>query len=72
MRNPVISLLKICGGKTGILPFLGMPFPAEMENQVEALVETARALGNLSRHADARRCIANLRLDEILVFWQPG
>ncbi|CAE8661374.1 unnamed protein product, partial [Polarella glacialis] len=34
---------------------------------VEALVETARALGNLSRHADARRCMASLRLDEILV-----
>lgn len=39
-----------------------------MAYQVEALVETARALGNLSRHADARRCMANLRLDEILVF----
>lgn len=26
----------------------------------EALVETARALGNLSRHADARRCMASL------------
>jgi len=34
---------------------------------VEALIETARALGNLSRHADARRCMADLRLDEILV-----
>eukprot|EP00441_Pelagodinium_beii_P035253 CAMPEP_0197633012 /NCGR_PEP_ID=MMETSP1338-20131121/9484_1 /TAXON_ID=43686 ORGANISM="Pelagodinium beii, Strain RCC1491" /NCGR_SAMPLE_ID=MMETSP1338 /ASSEMBLY_ACC=CAM_ASM_000754 /LENGTH=882 /DNA_ID=CAMNT_0043204595 /DNA_START=1 /DNA_END=2649 /DNA_ORIENTATION=- len=34
---------------------------------VEALVETARALGNLSRHADARRCMVGLRLDEILV-----
>jgi hypothetical protein len=34
---------------------------------VEALVETARALGNLSRHADARRCMGELRLDEILV-----
>lgn len=34
---------------------------------VEALVETARALGNLSRHADARRCMTGLRLDEILV-----
>lgn len=34
---------------------------------VEALVETTRALGNLSRHADARRCMASLRLDEILV-----
>jgi len=34
---------------------------------VEALVETARALGNLSRHADARRCMAGLRIDEILV-----
>merc|ERR1712066_949626 len=34
---------------------------------VEALIETARALGNLSRHADARHCMASLRLDEILV-----
>jgi len=34
---------------------------------VEALVETARALGNLSRHADARKCMSGLRLDEILV-----
>eukprot|EP00927_Polykrikos_kofoidii_P067743 TRINITY_DN63190_c0_g1_i1.p1 TRINITY_DN63190_c0_g1~~TRINITY_DN63190_c0_g1_i1.p1 ORF type:complete len:968 (-),score=155.32 TRINITY_DN63190_c0_g1_i1:54-2792(-) len=34
---------------------------------VEALIETARALGNLSRHADARRCMAGLRLDEVLV-----
>merc|ERR1712113_270087 len=34
---------------------------------VEALIETARALGNLSRHADARRCMATLRIDEILV-----
>jgi len=33
---------------------------------VEALVETARALGNLSRHADARKCMVSLRLDEIL------
>ena len=32
-------------------------------------METARALGNLSRHADARRCMASLRLDEILVPW---
>eukprot|EP00929_Paragymnodinium_shiwhaense_P055011 TRINITY_DN27592_c0_g2_i1.p1 TRINITY_DN27592_c0_g2~~TRINITY_DN27592_c0_g2_i1.p1 ORF type:complete len:962 (-),score=155.66 TRINITY_DN27592_c0_g2_i1:84-2969(-) len=34
---------------------------------VEALIETARALGNLSRHADARNCMASLRLDEVLV-----
>jgi len=34
---------------------------------VEALIETTRALGNLSRHADARRCMGGLRLDEILV-----
>jgi hypothetical protein len=33
----------------------------------EALQETARALGNLSRHEDARRCMVELRLDEILV-----
>jgi len=33
---------------------------------VEALVETARALGNLSRHADARQCMTEIRLDEIL------
>lgn len=32
-------------------------------------METARALGNLSRHADARKCMASLRLDEILVPW---
>jgi hypothetical protein len=34
---------------------------------IEALVETARALGNLSRHADVRQCMISLRLDEILV-----
>merc|ERR1719305_75021 len=34
---------------------------------VEALIETARALGNLSRHEDARKCMVSLRLDEILV-----
>mmetsp|Transcript_104392 Transcript_104392/g.225237 ORF Transcript_104392/g.225237 Transcript_104392/m.225237 type:complete len:884 (-) Transcript_104392:18-2669(-) len=34
---------------------------------VEALIETARALGNLSRHPDARQCMATLRIDEILV-----
>mmetsp|Transcript_19615 Transcript_19615/g.45657 ORF Transcript_19615/g.45657 Transcript_19615/m.45657 type:complete len:898 (+) Transcript_19615:54-2747(+) len=34
---------------------------------IEALVESARALGNLSRHADARQAMAALRLDEILV-----
>jgi hypothetical protein len=34
-------------------------------------VETARALGNLSSHADARRCMASLRLDEILATWRP-
>lgn len=33
----------------------------------EALMETARALGNLSRHPDARQCMAELRVDEILV-----
>jgi hypothetical protein len=42
------------------------PLLLESYNE-EALQETARALGNLSRHADARRCIAELRLDEILV-----
>jgi len=34
---------------------------------VEALVEAARALGNLSRHTDARQWIAELRIDEVLV-----
>mmetsp|Transcript_29641 Transcript_29641/g.83577 ORF Transcript_29641/g.83577 Transcript_29641/m.83577 type:complete len:902 (-) Transcript_29641:164-2869(-) len=34
---------------------------------IEALIETTRALGNISRHADARRCMVELRLDEILV-----
>lgn len=34
---------------------------------VEALIETARALGNLSRHTDARKSMAALRIDEILV-----
>lgn len=34
---------------------------------VEALIETARALGNLSRHADARHHMVNLQLDEALV-----
>jgi hypothetical protein len=33
---------------------------------VEALVEVARALGNLSRHQDARQWMAELRIDEIL------
>lgn len=33
----------------------------------EALQETARALGNLSRHDDARKCMRELRIDEILV-----
>lgn len=33
---------------------------------VEALIEAARALGNLSRHQDARQWIAELRVDEIL------
>jgi len=34
---------------------------------VEALIETTRALGNLSRHSDARTCMTGLRIDEILV-----
>lgn len=33
---------------------------------VEALIEAARALGNLSRHQDARQWIGELRIDEIL------
>eukprot|EP00443_Scrippsiella_acuminata_P001385 CAMPEP_0115301700 /NCGR_PEP_ID=MMETSP0270-20121206/69996_1 /TAXON_ID=71861 /ORGANISM="Scrippsiella trochoidea, Strain CCMP3099" /LENGTH=902 /DNA_ID=CAMNT_0002719591 /DNA_START=1 /DNA_END=2709 /DNA_ORIENTATION=+ len=33
---------------------------------VEALVEAARALGNLSRHRDARQWIGELRIDEAL------
>eukprot|EP00929_Paragymnodinium_shiwhaense_P096320 TRINITY_DN57884_c0_g1_i1.p1 TRINITY_DN57884_c0_g1~~TRINITY_DN57884_c0_g1_i1.p1 ORF type:complete len:985 (-),score=175.65 TRINITY_DN57884_c0_g1_i1:53-3007(-) len=42
------------------------PLMLEAEN-VEALIEAARALGNLSRQQDARRCIADERLDEVLV-----
>jgi hypothetical protein len=42
------------------------PLLLESYNE-EALMETARALGNLSRHEDARRCITDLRVDEILV-----
>lgn len=42
------------------------PLLLESYNE-EALVETARALGNLSRHDDARRCMTELRLDEIIV-----
>jgi len=39
-----------------------------LENfNVEALVETARGLGNLSRHSDVRKCMSDLRLDERLV-----
>jgi len=34
---------------------------------VEALIETARALGNLSRHQDSRLCMTGLRIDEALV-----
>ncbi|CAE8635324.1 unnamed protein product [Polarella glacialis] len=33
---------------------------------VEALVEAARALGNLSRHQDARQWMVELRIDEVL------
>mmetsp|Transcript_1959 Transcript_1959/g.4686 ORF Transcript_1959/g.4686 Transcript_1959/m.4686 type:complete len:868 (+) Transcript_1959:101-2704(+) len=33
---------------------------------IEALMEAARALGNLSRHPDARRWISELRVDEVL------
>jgi len=33
---------------------------------IEALIEAARALGNLSRHLDARETIRELRLDEVL------
>merc|ERR1711957_272590 len=33
---------------------------------VEALAEASRALGNLTRCPDARRCIGELRIDEIL------
>ncbi|CAD7937122.1 unnamed protein product [Amoebophrya sp. A25] len=36
---------------------------------LEASMETARALGNLSRHADARTCMRDLRIDEILVIF---
>jgi len=33
---------------------------------VEALIEAARALGNLSRHKDGRVCMSSIRLDEIM------
>eukprot|EP00929_Paragymnodinium_shiwhaense_P007965 TRINITY_DN111893_c0_g1_i1.p1 TRINITY_DN111893_c0_g1~~TRINITY_DN111893_c0_g1_i1.p1 ORF type:complete len:856 (-),score=276.77 TRINITY_DN111893_c0_g1_i1:68-2635(-) len=33
---------------------------------VEALVEAARAFGNLSRHADARKLMVELRIEEVL------
>lgn len=42
------------------------PLLLESYNE-EALMETARALGNLSRHEDARRSMTDLRVDEILV-----
>jgi len=42
------------------------PLLLESEN-VEALVEAARALGNLSRHPDARACMADLGTDAVLV-----
>mmetsp|Transcript_104690 Transcript_104690/g.197304 ORF Transcript_104690/g.197304 Transcript_104690/m.197304 type:complete len:724 (+) Transcript_104690:79-2250(+) len=35
-------------------------------DDVEALLEAARALGNLSRHQDARQWMTELRIDEIL------
>jgi len=41
------------------------PMLLEAHN-VEALIETARALGNLSRHPDARQWISELRVDEAL------
>jgi hypothetical protein len=49
-----------------LLCHLSRPLLLESYN-VEALIETARALGNLSRHADARQHMGNLRLDEVLV-----
>jgi hypothetical protein len=58
------SLLFLEDNKT-LLCRLFRPLLLESYN-VEALVETARALGNLSRHEDARRCMAEIRLDEIL------
>jgi len=33
---------------------------------IEALVESARALGNISRHQDAKQWMSDLRLDEVL------
>merc|ERR1711964_60966 len=42
--------------------------PLLLENyNPEALVESARALGNLSRHSDARQQLLQLRVDEVLV-----
>lgn len=42
------------------------PLLLESYNE-EALMETARALGNLSRHEDSRRYMTDLRVDEVLV-----
>lgn len=36
---------------------------------VEALIEAARAVGNLSRHPDARQWMVELRIDEILAIF---
>jgi hypothetical protein len=42
--------------------------PLLLENyNPEALVEAARALGNITRHEDARRVLLQLRVDEVLV-----
>lgn len=66
MYYEVSSNLLFADENKQLLCRLFRPLLLESYN-VEALVETARALGNLSRHQDARQTMANLRLDEILV-----
>merc|ERR1712182_189528 len=45
----------------------GLFRPLLLENyNPEALVEAARALGNITRHADARGILVQLRVDEVL------
>merc|ERR1719199_1546645 len=60
------SILLFTEDNKKLLCRLFRPLLLESYN-VEALIETARALGNLSRHADARACMSEIRLDEILV-----
>lgn len=59
-----VNLLSAPGNKQRLCQLL-RPMVLESYN-VEALVEAARALGNLTRHDDARRWIMDLRIDEAL------